>query len=357
MVQELISRKVILQEEDGRWKFAGNVAELETWTAESVRHLLARQRERLLPDDQQVLAAASLAGPEFSAAVVAAALDLKVIQVEDHCGRLAEQQQFLRPAGISEWPDGTRAARYGFLHALYQEFWHERASVGKQQQWHLRMGEWLEAAYGKRANEIAVELAIHFEQGRDYRRALQYLQQAGENATRRSAYAEAISLLTKGLELLRTLPDTPERTQQELTLQIALGAPLQTARGYAAPEVEQAYARARELCRQVKDPPQLFSTLLGLSGFYTARAEYKTACELVEQCLSLAQRMHSPTHLVWTHNALGRILCQAGEFPSAQDHLKQSIALYDHPQAHNPLVSRVVVDSRVQCLRYMAWTL
>src|SRR5262249_7529336 len=150
----------------------------------------------------RVLEAASLAGLEFSAATVAAALKTAPTVIEDHCGRPAEQQQFLRLAGIGEWPDGTRAARYGFLHALYQEWWHERVSVGLQQQWHLRMGEWKEAAYGQRAGEIAAELAVHFEQGRDYRKAVQYLQQAGENALHRLAHQEAVHLIRKGLELL-----------------------------------------------------------------------------------------------------------------------------------------------------------
>ena len=134
LVQDFLSQGILYQAEDGRWVLQGDVAEVETWTPKSVRHVLARQRERLTPEAQQVLQAASLAGLEFSAATVAAALEAKVIQVEEHCGRLAEQQQFLRPAGMSEWPDGTRAARYGFLHALYQEFWHERVSVGYQQQ-------------------------------------------------------------------------------------------------------------------------------------------------------------------------------------------------------------------------------
>src|SRR5262249_51943071 len=156
----------------------------------------------------------------------------ETIEVEKHCGRLAEQQQFLRLAGLSEWPDGTRAGRYGFLHALYQEFWHERVSVGQQQQWHLRMGERTEVAYGQRAHEIAAELALHFEQGREYAKAVRYLRSAGQNAARRSAYGEVVSLLTKGLELLTTLPDTPERTQQELALQLALGDALVTVKGY-----------------------------------------------------------------------------------------------------------------------------
>jgi len=53
------------------------------------------------------------------------------------------------------------------------------------------------------------------------------------------------------------LPDTPDRAQQELTLQVALGGPLAATKGYAAPEVEETYTRARDLCRQVGETPQL----------------------------------------------------------------------------------------------------
>jgi adenylate cyclase len=127
-------------------------------------------------------------------------------------------------------------------------------------------------------------------------------------------------------------------------------------KGWAAPEVEQAYARARELCQQVGETPQLFSALLGFIAFYLMRAEYKTARELVEQCLSLAQRGHSPTRLMWAHSILGLILFHLGEFPSVQDHLEQSIALYD-PQRHNPLVYPAVQDPKVSCLGYTTWVL
>src|SRR5207245_6790584 len=112
---------------------------------------------------------------------------------------------------------------------------------------HRQIGERAEAAYGKRAGEVAAELAVHFERGREYRKAIQYLQQAGENALRRSAYREATDLFTKGLELLQTLPAAPERTQQELTLQTALGSALIATKGYAAPEVERAYTRDSQL--------------------------------------------------------------------------------------------------------------
>ena len=168
--------------------------------------------------------------------------------------------------------------------------------------------------YGERRREIAAELAVHFERGRDYRRAIQYLQQAGENASAALAHVEAIALLSKGLELLKILPDTPERTQQELALQIALGAPLMATKGFAAPEVEKAYARARELCQLTGETPHLFPILRGLCEFYELRAEYQTAQELGEQLLALAQRQPDPALLLVAHQVLGDTLLCLGEF-------------------------------------------
>ncbi len=119
---------------------------------------------------------------------------------------------------------------------------------------------------------------------------------AGKERVQRSANVEAISHLTKGLELLKTLPDTPERAQQELTLQITLGAPLITTKGFAAPEVEKTYNRAQELCRQMGETPSnLFGTkrIDGISLAY--RGELQTAYKLGKQLLRLAQKEKSKT--------------------------------------------------------------
>ena len=92
-------------------------------------------------------------------------------------------------------------------------------------------------------------------------------QQAADNAARRNAHHEAIAALTKGLALLATLPESPERTQHELTLLLTLGPRLMAAKGCAAPEVGERYARAHTLCQQVGEPPQRFQALQGLYGF------------------------------------------------------------------------------------------
>src|SRR5262245_37988984 len=170
----------------------------------------------------------------------------------------------------------------------------ERLAPVRRVRLHRRIGEWAEGVYGSRVGEHAAELAVHFERGQDYQRAVQYLTQAADNAMRRQAPHEAVSLLSKGLTLLKTLPDTLERTHYELALLVTIGVPLLMTKGYAAQEVERTYARARELCQQVGESPQILPALAGLFRFYFVRAEIQTARALAEQVLRLAQ--HTSDH-------------------------------------------------------------
>jgi predicted ATPase/DNA-binding winged helix-turn-helix (wHTH) protein len=354
VVDDLIARGMFMQTDTG-WELKEEAATIESRIPDSIRQLVALQSGRLSPAEQQTLEAASIAGMEFSAAAVAAALATNTAVIEQHCEHLVERQQFLRRLGVAEWPDGTLAARYGFLHALYQQLWHERVSPAQLQHYHLQIGKRKEHAYGERVREIAVELAVHFEQGGVDRKAIHYLQQAGENAVRCSAYQEATSHFTKGLELLKTFPDTPTRTQQELLLLKTLGPALMAAKGYAAPDVAQAYTRARELCQQVRETPRLLSVLLGLETYYAIRAQLQTARELGEQCLPLAQRMHDLPRLLQTHFGLEMALFHLGEFALAREHFEQSVALYQRQKhgSHRTLLQ----DPGVACLSYAALVL
>ena len=127
--------------------------------------------------------------------------------------------------------------------------------------------------------------------------------------------------------MLTGLPDTPERARQELLLYSTLGPVLIATRGYATPDVAHAYARARDLCQRLGDPPQLFVALRGLQLFHVVRAELQTASTLAEDLLLLAQRQHDPTLLVFAHLARGIILFHCGAFGQARAHLAQGMAL------------------------------
>ncbi|MBI3301640.1 MAG: AAA family ATPase [Deltaproteobacteria bacterium] len=247
-------------------------------------------------------------------------------------------------------------ARYIFKHALIQDAAYQSLLKSKRQQYHQRIAQVLEEQFPE-TKEIQPELlAHHYTEAGLVVQAIPYWQKAGERATRRSANREAISHLTKGLELLKTLPDTLERTQQELDLQTTLGPALMAAKGEAAPEVQQAYARARELCAELGENSRLFSVLRGLWIFHLERAELQTASELGEELLSLAKSVANPAFLLEAHRALGITLFWCGDFTSAQAHLEQGIALYDRQQ-HRSHAFLYGLDPAVHCLSYTAWGL
>ena len=135
--------------------------------------------------------------------------------------------------------------------------------------------------------------------------AVGYWQQAGQHASARAAYVEAISHLTTGLAVLKTLPDTPARTQHELDLLLTLGPAVGPARGQASQEYEHIYVQAHVLCQQLGDTPHLFSVLTGLRQVYHARGEHQTARQYGEQALALAQRLQDPVLLRQAHYSLG----------------------------------------------------
>ena len=354
VVDELISQGVFVQV-GGQWTVQKE-EDAAGAVPKSLRQMIEQQVERLSVEERRMLEAASVAGVDFSAAAVSAGVGAEPDVVEEQCTGLVRREQFLQLAGSNKWPDGMVAARYGFLHALYQEVFYGRLSTGRRQRLHQQIGEREEQAYGERAREIAAELAMHFERGWDYPRAVQYLQQAGENALHRSAHQEAISLLTKGLELLKTLPDTLDRAHQELTLHLALGPPLMATKGYAAPEIEDTYTRAHDLCQQLGETGQLFPVLRGMWVFYLLRADIQTAHEIGQQLLTLAQRVQDPALLVEAHYALGSALFFLGEVTPARTHFEQGIAFYD-PQQHRVYTGLYGQDPGVFCRLVLAMAL
>jgi predicted ATPase len=247
-------------------------------------------------------------------------------------------------------------SRYLFKYALIQDAAYQSLLKSTRRLYHQQIARVLEERFAETKEPQPELLAHHYAQAGFIAEAIPYWQRAGQKAIERSANVEAISHLTAGLESLKTLPDTAAHVWQELSLQIALGAPLIATRGYAAPEVEHAFARARELCRQVGETPQLFPVLRGLWVFYEVRAEHRAAQELGEKLLDLAQSLQDTALFVEAHRALGNTLFWIGEESSARVHLEQSLALYD-PQQHNTLAFLYGSDPAVICLAYRAFAL
>ena len=296
-VEELTKTVVesgLLIEADGHYELRSPLPPLAI--PSTLQDSLMARLDRLAPVKELAQLGATL-GREFSYDLLHAVSPLDESSLQQGLRQLVEVE-LLYQRGLP--PQAT----YLFKHALIQDTAYQSLLKSKRQQYHQQIAQVLEARFSDIKETQPELLAHHYTEAGLIEQAIPYWQRAGQRASQRSAHVEAISHLSKGLDLLKTLPDTPERAQQELTLQIALGAPLQATKGFGAPEVETVYTRARELCQQVGETPQLFPVLWGLWLFYTGRAEHETARELAEQLLSLAQSAQDPALLLQAHHAL-----------------------------------------------------
>src|SRR5262249_22130086 len=171
-------------------------------------------------------------------------------------------------------------------------------------------------------------LAHHYSEARELEPAVAAWRQAGERAISRFAFAEGVGHLTKGLEALRALPDTPARAEQELTLQITLGAALNQTRGFGA-KTATAFARARELSDGVVDPTQLLLLLLGMWGVALARGDLHAAREVAGQIVRTAEREGTRAWGIWAQVAEGIVRHTAGDLVAARTNLERALTLYD----------------------------
>ncbi|MBI3800513.1 MAG: AAA family ATPase [Deltaproteobacteria bacterium] len=327
VVQELFEQGVLGREGVETRHVASLPADLHIPT--TVQGVLAARIDRLAPDEKALLQQLAVIGREFPLGLVRQV----VPRSEDELYRVLaslQHKEFLyeQPA----FPE----VEYIFKHALTQEVAYNSVLHERRKALHERTAQAIEKLFQDRLDEHYSDLAHHYSRSGNTEKAVEYLGLAGQQAEQRSAYTEAITHLTTALELLKTLPDTPERTQQELNLLITLGPALTTTKGWAAPEVGRAYARAQELCRQVGETAQPFPVLWGLWVFYLNRGELETAHELGEQLLSLAQNIQDPALLLEAHLALGYALYFLGEFIPAREHSEQGVALYN-PQQHRSL--------------------
>ena len=321
-------------------------------TPRSILQMIERNLERLTPDEQRILEAASVVGADFSAAAVAAALERPVSDIEDSCTQLSRHEQFISAQGFSEWPDGTVASSFRFHHALYSEVLYQRMPAGHRVELHRRIAERGEKAHGDHAGEIAVELAHHYSRANDRNKAIEYFKIAGGRAATRCAMVEAERHYANALKLLNELPETPERDRRELALQLAVGRARIAIKGWAAPEVEHAYSRGRKLFEQQGELAQLFPILYGRWVNYLVRFDLRDAYQIAEELMLQAKNAGDSTLLLQAHQALGNTSCQMGRFQLAREHLEAALSL-----CNGRRVRPLSVDMEVACRSYLSWTL
>jgi predicted ATPase len=354
LIRSLQERGDLEQDGKGRW-VEGPALDWSALPAR-VEGVAAERIARLGEELKQTLTVASVQGEQFAAEVVAR---VRAVSEREAIRQLSDglqrRHRLVSALGLVQL-GYVRLSLYAFVHHLFQQYVYASLGEAERAYLHRDVGEVLETLFEGRTEEVAAQLARHFEEAGIPVKAAAYRLQAGDRAHRLSAHQEAAAHLTRGLELLTSLPQGAERMQLELGLQTSLGRTLIAMRGYACPEVEHTYARARELCRALGDPPEVIPVLFGLCLFYMMHGELRKAREEGERLLQLAQQAGDIGYVVGVHFPLGQTFLMQADLERSRWHLEQVVALYD-PSRDRDLARQQVHDPAVASLLFLSWTL
>ncbi|MGE3518177.1 MAG: AAA family ATPase [Vicinamibacterales bacterium] len=343
-----------MRPEDDRWQCHATLSAMIRDVPDDVRQMIEAGLAKLADPERELIEAASVCGGAFSAASVAAALDISVAASEDRCAAIARDRLLLRLEGPETWPDGTVAGRYRFAHVLYRDATYDQVPIARHQRQHRAVADREEAAHGDRTPMVAGRLAMHLEAAGELRRALGHRIAGARHAVSIGGYGQAITHARRGLDLIQRLGDLA--APDELSLQLLLGGALSATEGFAAASAAEAYARARELTEAETDTPALLSALAGLYAYHLMRGPVAAAGEIAEQFLAHAKRTGHSAAIVWGKMALGVQRLQRGDAPEARGLFEDALALYD-PSQRPAYLAVHAVDPRIASLGYLSWTL
>jgi class 3 adenylate cyclase/predicted ATPase len=330
----------LLQEAGDHYELAGPLPPLAI--PSTLQDSLMARLDLLAPLKEVAQTAAAL-GREFDHQLLVAVSASSERQLNDAVDQLVAAELIFRRGAP---PDAT----YTFRHALVQEAAYNSLLKSRRQQLHARIAQALEEQFPEVAAHRPEVLARHLTDAALTEKAVGYWHRAGQLAAERFAHKEAIAHLTRGLELLKSLSETPAHAREEMRLQIALGVSLVTTRG-PSPEVAETYLRARQLAERIGDTRQAYAAVWGLWYFNHVRMRFKTARDLSYELLELAKREKDNELLLQAHHAAWPILLFGGEFLLCREHTEQGLALYD-PQEHRSHALRYAGHDPGVCCRY-----
>ncbi len=287
----------------------------------TLQDLVMARLDRMEGERELAQLAATL-GREFSHELLAAVATVDEPTLQAELARLV-QAEILYPKGRPP------RCSYIFKHALLEDALYNALVKGKRQQFHRRIAEALEARFPQTVETQPELLAHHFTEAGLPDKAIGYWLKAGLRSRERSAEIEAIGHLARGLALLQTLDETPERDARELELLSPLGTAYIASRGYAAPEVDPVFRRARELCERVGNPTQLFAIILGIWEWHTVRGHLRLCKELAAEGMEFAGRVNDPGMLMEALFMSGETSLYRADFAGARASFATAVAEYD----------------------------
>jgi predicted ATPase/class 3 adenylate cyclase len=307
--------------------------------------LLARL-DRLGLGAKQLAQTGAAIGREFSHELLGAVARRTARDLQDELVRLVSSELVFQRGTP---PNSV----YTFKHALVQDAAYSTLLRSDRQLLHARIAEAVEQNFPERVAREPEVLAHHFTEARQIDRAVSYWLKAGERAVQRSANLEAIRHLTRGLKVLGTLPESPERDRQELAYQIALGTPLIAVHGYSAPQTGAAYSRARALCERLGEAEPLVATLSGEFVYYFVRGDYPMMRRLSDEARQVSERLPNPLIHLASHRLVGITAMHFGAFPKARSEFETILCQYDAGR-HRSQPVHYVHDPKVSALTYLA---
>lgn len=315
---------------------------------ETLSDALMERLDRVAPS-RRVAQIAAVIGREFSHDILSAAAR---IDEDDMWSALSllEKADIIYRTGVSPF------VRYAFKHVLLRDAIYDSLLRSKRQQIHADIAAILEQDYPKLVENQPEVLAFHYQEASNHQIAIRYWFESGQRALAHSANAEAIANFRKALQLLNALPETPERTKQEIDIQLALGIPLIAVEGYAATETREAFSRARTLCLGLGDIPEYFQALFGLWGNRWMSGKNDEALRMAEEFLSRSQVLSDPVLLMVAHRVMGSTLLTVGEFRSSANHFEETIRL-STGKDERPLYNLYMVEPRAASLLLLSWDL
>jgi tetratricopeptide (TPR) repeat protein len=292
-------------EDKGTWVLARSMSDLPRDLPESVRSMIARKIEQVDERDRALLVAASVQGHTFDSTVLAEIVQMDPADVEERLDVLERVHVFVKRQAEHEFPDMTLTLNYQFVHVLYQNVLYATLQPTRRATLSGRAARTLLTHYGEHTAPIAARLALLFEVARDFATCAQYYFAAAQHAVTLFAFREALSLAERGVKALRGLPDGPQRKQQELGLQMIRGLALRMMKGWAAPEIEAVFARARELCHELDDPPEVFPVRWAVTLFHAIRGDLRVYRERADELMVQAEQSGNPAYLMAAHHLVG----------------------------------------------------
>ena len=207
LLRHLITERCMARGDSGQWEQRAPFPEIEAGVPQELVQLIDPEIERLSAAEQRILEAASLMRVVFPAWAVAAALQQDSTETEEACDKLARRLCFVHRAGHDELPDGTRSDFYAFAHGLYREVLYQKQTASRRSKGHTRIAERLGELFAGREDNVAREMAMHYEAAGNWKRATTALRTAARHAHQRQAYSEAAQLLQHSLAIAENLND------------------------------------------------------------------------------------------------------------------------------------------------------